>query len=221
MTAQATPEFAASEKPSEAGFLKNASCPQDHASPPRTRGDLQGGIAHAPLFDGSARSLTLDKGSNVADRQRNLRDSRKRVASLRGPLFCPDVISCDESACFRSAWLFFVELREAFLALLTGSSDCATLRKAEQPETMIRPERVSFLSDRMTCVMCSVETRAWKIAQFNRYRDCVCIVCWPDWLRLNKRKISPGVATTGDAGVESSRTHASNPRRYVLRPFIA
>lgn len=112
---------------------------------------------------------------------------------------------------------FFFDIREAFLSLLTGSSDCATLRKAEFKQTVIRPEPRYLLSDRLTCSFCNVQTRSWKVAQFNRFRECVCVSCWSEYLRL--KGIFPAVAKTGNAGVETSRTHASKPRRYTLKPL--
>ena len=61
---------------------------------------------------------------------------------------------------------FFLDVREAFFSLLTDSSDCATLRKAEFQQTVISPEPRILLSDRLTCTLCGVKTRSWKIAQF-------------------------------------------------------
>jgi len=213
---------------------------------------------------------------NSAERQRSLRESRKRVASMRGPLLCPEVVSPEVPACLGSVWLFFVDLVDSFGGLVDGwllsksgeallpekpvslaegpqippperegiykgasrmplcssafpvghfqniggsPSDCATLRKAEQRPGVIYPEpRPPLLSDRLQCAMCGTKTRSWKVAQNNEHRECICTSCWPEYQRVRHgRKISPAVATSGDA---AQSLHGTSKRRYFLKPVI-
>jgi hypothetical protein len=255
-------------KSSAADFSKNGLLARSATSNPPERGGIfNGGIAHAPLIHDSARSLKFNPS---VERQRNLRESRKRVSALRGPLFFRESVPVDASATIRSVWLFFLDLKGAFSNLLTllvsekndptgaggpnflkaaeefrpgraamserlntpegpflplptCQSDCATLRKADFTDTKVFPERAALLSDRLTCVMCNVQTRSWTIAQFNARRDCVCVSCYSDYVRITRphfKQISPVVATTGDGAGDRGLHAPVSRRRYVLNPHV-
>jgi len=109
---------------------------------------------------------------------------------------------------------FFFHLLESFNSLLTGSSDCATLRKAEQPEFLasVKPRVSTLLTDWFDCQCCGDRTRNWIISTPGN-KECVCRSCWPAFARA-RYGISAPLANGADGG--EGKLHVSPPRRYFL-----
>lgn len=127
-------------------------------------------------------------------------------------------------------WLttFFIILKDIFLGMtssaslldrLTGSSDCASERKAliaDGSPSKVGPEPSTCLSDEMLCVPCGRKTRDWILATYSN-GECVCRDCWPEYARVRFRsKIPAPVAKVVGGGGKAACTGTPYRRRYIL-----